>query len=151
MEDAYPNAYTEIYEIVSHMPVHYIKKLPEELFNLLKEKRNQNYEYHINIDKTLNEQEMLMETKAILSNLYRDFWSSPEKKEEILQKEKIERAMYQDELREKYNPDNLFKNRPIVQGNGKIEEAQTSMIQYKKPNFIMIVYYKICNLLKIQK
>lgn len=109
MENVY-DAYTEIYEILNYMPINYIRKLPKELLNLFEQKRNKEYKYCINTEKKISEQEMLTETKAILANLYRDFWATPEKKEIILQKEKNERDLYQNELRKKYNIDNIFKN-----------------------------------------
>ena len=110
MENVYYNAYTEIYEILSYMPINYIKKLPIELLNLFEQNRNKEYKYCIDIEKKINEQEMLIETKSILAVLYRDYWATPEKKEIILQNEKNERDLYQNELRRKYNPDNIFKN-----------------------------------------
>ena len=110
MENVYYNAYTEIYEILSYMPINYIKKLPIELLNLFEQNRNKEYKYCIDIEKKINEQEMLIETKSILAVLYRDYWATPEKKEIILQNEKNERDLYQNELRQKYNPDNIFKN-----------------------------------------
>jgi len=110
MENVYYDAYTEIYEILSYMPINYIRKLPKELLILFEQKRNKDYKYCVDTEKKINEQEMLIETKSILAILYRDFWSTQEKKEIILQKEKIERDLYQNELRQKYNPDNIFKN-----------------------------------------
>ena len=110
MENVYYKAYTEIYEILNYMPISYIRKLPIELLNLFEQNRNKEYKYCVNIDKKLNEQEMLTETKSILTVLYRDYWATPEKKATIIQKERIERELYQNELRQKYNPDDIFKN-----------------------------------------
>ena len=149
MENVYYNAYTEVYEILSYMPIKYIKKIPKELLNLFEQKRNKNYNYRVNIDKKICEQEMLIETKSILSNLSRDFWSTPEKKEIILQKEKIERDIYQKELREKYNPDNIFKRNNESQSILKDEVSKdevfsnnTAMIDYKE-SFITKILNKI--------
>ena len=40
MENVYYDAYTEIYEILSYMPINYIRKLPKELLSLFEQKRN---------------------------------------------------------------------------------------------------------------
>ena len=146
MENVYYNSYTEIYEILSYMPINYIKKLPKELLNLFDEKRNKDYKYRINTDKNINEQEMSIETKSILSNLYRDFWSSPEKKDEILQKEKIERDEYEKELREKYNPDNLFKNRH--QTIDEKAQAEILPVPLEKVSVIQKIFSYIKSLFK---
>lgn len=147
MENNYYNAYTEIYEILSYMPISYIKKLPKELLNLFEQKRNKNYKYRINTDKKINEQEMLIETKSILAVLYKDFWSTPEKKEMILQKEKAERDSYQNKLREKYNPNNIFKNnsqsKKIQQddvSNNKVFSSNVAMSKYKESIFKKIIH-----------
>lgn len=146
MENVYYDAYTEIYEILSYMPINYIRKLPKELLSLFEQKRNKDYKYCINTEKKINEQEMLIETKSILAILYRDFWSTPEKKEIILQKEKIERDSYQNELREKYNPDTIFKNssksKYITQdndSNDKVFNNNVAMVEYKESIFKKII------------
>lgn len=139
MENIYYDAYTEIYEILSYMPINYIKKIPNELLTLFEQKRNKDYKYRVNTDKKINEQEMLIETKSILAILYRDFWSTPEKKEIILQKEKIERNIYQKELVEKYNVDNIFKkenqSKHIIQADVSKDDVFSNnieMVGYKE-------------------
>ncbi len=138
MENVY-DAYTEIYEILNYMPINYIRKLPKELLNLFEQKRNKEYKYCINTEKKISEQEMLTETKAILANLYRDFWATPEKKEIILQKEKNERDLYQNELRQKYNVDNIFKNNSqskyIMQNDDSKDKTfsnNVAVVEYKE-------------------
>lgn len=145
MENVY-DAYTEIYEILNYMPINYIRKLPKELLNLFEQKRNKEYKYCINTEKKISEQEMLTETKAILANLYRDFWATPEKKEIILQKEKNERDLYQNELRKKYNIDNIFKNNSqskyIMQNDDSKDKTfsnNVAVVEYKESIFKKII------------
>lgn len=146
MENVYYKAYTEIYEILNYMPISYIRKLPIELLNLFEQNRNKEYKYCVNIDKKLNEQEMLTETKSILTVLYRDYWATPEKKATIIQKEKIERELYQNELRQKYNPDDIFKNnnKPknvIIDDDSKdnVFSNNTTIVEYKESIFRKII------------
>lgn len=146
MENVYYKAYTEIYEILNYMPISYIRKLPIELLNLFEQNRNKEYKYCVNIDKKLNEQEMLTETKSILTVLYRDYWATPEKKATIIQKERIERELYQNELRQKYNPDDIFKNnnKPknvIIDDDSKdnVFSNNTTIVEYKESIFRKII------------
>ena len=156
MENVYYNAYTEVYEILSYMPINYIKKLPIELLNLFEQKRNKDYKYCVNIKKKINEQDMLDETRSILAVLYRDFWSTPKKKEKILQKEKIERDVYQNELRKKYNPDNIFQNnsqliKRKIQDNSpdsKVFNNNVAMVEYKE-SILKKIMDKIKNILHL--
>lgn len=146
MENVYSNAYTEIYEILGYMPINYIKKIPNELLILFEQKRNKEYIYCVNTEKKISEQDMLVETKSILEILYRDFWATPEKKETILEKEKLERDLYQIELRKKYNPDNIFPNNNQLKQktsdnshNIKSIDSNLSLIEYKESIFKKII------------
>lgn len=147
MTNVYYDAYTEIYEILSYMPISYIVKLPKELLNLFEQKRNKDYIYHVNPNKKITEQEMLIETKAILANLYRDFWATPKIKEMILQQDKTKRWEYQEKLREENNPDNIFKNKKqVIQEdtvNEKVSNNSVAMVEYKES-----IFKKIINIFK---
>lgn len=155
MENVYYNAYTEIYEILSYMPINYIKKLPKELLSLFEQKRNKDYKYCIDTNKKISEQEMLIETKSILAILYRDFWSTPEKKETILRKEKIERDLYQNELRKKYNIDNIFQNNNHLKcniedniSNSKVFINNMAIAEYKE-SILKKMMNKIKNIFRL--
>ena len=50
-------------------------------------------------------------TKAILANIFRDYWATPYQKERIEAKEKYDLEKIEQEKREKYSTDNIFKNR----------------------------------------
>ena len=111
MEEVYENAFSEVYEILAHLPISYVSKLPKKFLEFIEQNRNKEYVYHADMNKSLSEQNVSIETKAILSNLYRDFWTSKEEREEILEREAKEREKYQKEIEEKYSYDNLFKGR----------------------------------------
>lgn len=156
MENVYYNAYTEIYEILSYMPIDYIKKLPKELLLLFEQKRNKEYKYCVNTEKRLNEQEMLIETKSILAVLYRDYWATSEKKEIILQKEKSERDLYQNELKQKYNINEAFQNhsqlKHRIQGdlnNSKVDSNNVAMVEHKK-SFLEKIIKNIKNIFRLK-
>jgi len=50
-------------------------------------------------------------TKAVLANIFRDYWATPYQKERIEAKEKYDLEKLQQEKRKQYNPDDLFKNK----------------------------------------
>lgn len=49
---------------------------------------DKNCEFKVDINKSFEEQEILDETKAILANIFRDYWATPYQKERIEAKEK---------------------------------------------------------------
>ena len=96
---------------------------------------------NINLKNIISE-----DAKTILSLIYRDYLVSDEERIALLNEEKIKRINYEQLLREKYNSDNLFKNRPKVTEDSSIEKL--SMIEYKEKNFIQKIFDKIINLFK---
>ena len=99
--------------------------------------------HKVNIDytKSINEQELLQETRVVLSLIYRDYICSPEKRNTLIQVDKEELARIENELREKYNPDNLFKNRKRTEDMNSPEE--NAIIEVKKENIFKRILNKI--------
>lgn len=133
--DNYPKAYKEVLVILEHVPEEDVKKIPDKMINMFNIKQDTNYIYELDENMPFEEQKMLTETKAILANLYRDYWATPEEREQIIAKENYERVKEEEEKREKYNPDDLFKNRRIERSES-VEEPQNNLpIELKKENF----------------
>lgn len=91
MEDNYPKAYKEVIEILNYMPQASINKIPQTMIDVFNTKMDVNYDFKVNINKSFEEQELLDETKAILANIFRDYWATPYQKERIEAKERIDR------------------------------------------------------------
>ena len=143
MEDKYPKAYKQVIEILKYVPQESVDKIPQEMIKIFKANMDDKYDFRIDINKTFEEQDLLEETKAILANIFRDYWATPEQKERILEKEKNDREIEENIKREKYNPDNLFeKKQNVIQQN---EEIQNNLpVELKKEKF----YKKIINFMK---
>lgn len=132
--------YSEVYQVLNLLGNEYIDKLPNSLFNLLKEKRNVNYNPQYTEDIPLNKQNIKKESIAIIALIHLNYWCEDEKeKYELKQILKNNENKYQQELRNKYNPEDIFKkNNPE-----NIVENQTSIIEYKEP-----LYKKFINKIK---
>lgn len=137
--------YSEVYQVLNLLGNDYIDKLPTSLINMLREKREVNYNPEYTDDIPLNEQNIKKETMSIIALLYLNYWCEDEnEKLEVKQILKSNEDNYQLELRERYNPDNIFKN--YKQKSKKVEaniDDETSMIPYKKS-----IFRKIINKLK---
>lgn len=133
MEDNYPKAYKEVIEIINHMPQSSIDKIPQTMIDVFKAKMDVNYEFEVDINKNFEEQELLDETKAILANIFRDYWATPYQKERIEAKERIDRENIEREKREKYNTNDLFINKKEI--NFKQKEDKKDLAIYKENKF----------------
>lgn len=89
MEDKYPKAYKQVIEILKYVPQESVDKIPQEMIKTFKINMDDKYDFKIDISKSFEEQDILEETKAILANIFRDYWATPEQKERILEKEKM--------------------------------------------------------------
>lgn len=149
MNDNIRKAYSEINEILSLMDNEFIDKLPKRFIEFIKKERDINYEPNINPNVPLEEQQLLEDTINILAMLKLDYWCETEaEKQELLQILSENEEKYQQELRDKYNPDNLFKKKNIEIDTKKESIALTV---YKEKNFILKLFEKIVNMFKKQK
>lgn len=128
--------YSEVYQVLNLLGNEYIDKLPKSLLNMLKEKRDINYNPQYIEDIPLNKQNIKKETLAIIALLHLNYWCENEKEKlELKQVLKNNEDSYQQEIRNKYNPENMF----IKNKQEKIVEDQVSLIEYKEPLFIKFI------------
>lgn len=120
MKENFQKAYREVFEILKYMPEEDVKKIPNEIILTFKAKMDKNYKFELDVRKELEEQNLLEETKDILANLARDYWTTPEQKQQIIAMENEERRIIEEDKRKKYNPDNVFENKD----NSSIEQAK---------------------------
>lgn len=71
--------YSELYQILNFLGNEYIDKLPKSLFNMLKEKRDTNYNPQYTDNMPLCKQSIKEETIAIMVLLHLNYWCENEK------------------------------------------------------------------------
>ena len=59
-------AYSEVYNIINHFEKELYDKIPQSFINAIEKNRDLNYKVNIDYTKTINEQELLRETRVIL-------------------------------------------------------------------------------------
>ena len=97
----------------------------------------------------MNEQDIKPETRGLISLVYQDYICSENEKKDYILKCKNYEIKKEEELREKYNPDNVFKNRKKLQNTMDNEVVkENAIIEYKEKNFIQKVFDKIKQLFK---
>lgn len=142
----YSEAITEVLDILDHTKKEDIDKIPSKFMDFLKANASKNYKPELDHTKKIKDMQLKRKTKVILAIIYKKFWCNYEQQEKfnkILKENDLKREK---EIREKYNPDNLFKER--VQ---KIEDSDNSisMIKYKD-SFLVNFIRKIKNIFKIK-
>ena len=128
----YAMAYTEVIEILKYVPDEDVQKIPEEKLEFYKTNMDNEYTYKLDMTKEFEEQEMSNITKAILANIFRDYWATPYQKEKIEVKEKYDLEKLEEEKRERYNPDNIFNNKK----EETVIENTNLPVEIKKETFL---------------
>ena len=138
----FAEASAEINEILGYLPTEYVEKIPAKLREFFNKVKKADYVSKIDPYKQLDEQELKPKTKTLLTVIYRNYWCNEEERAE-LDKILIENDKnYEEELRERYNPDNIFKKKEIVEE--KVETIQENLPMVVKQN----LFSKIWNFIK---
>lgn len=147
MKEEYREAFSEVEQILKLMPTNLSNRIPMKFKNIISLEKSKTYIPQIS--EPFEECELKEETKIILAVIYRDFLCSKEEREELLERDKNKLLKFEEELREKYNPDNLFKNKNNSSENIQDNiSTETSMVKYKEKNFLQKLFDKIRNLFR---
>lgn len=144
MENNLYKAYAEVDKILSFMGFRYVEKVPQKMREMFKNEKLQGYEPNIDKNIPLEEQKLERKTLAILAMLNLNYWcENEEKKQELIRAYSNNDKKRNEEIRKKYNPDNIFKNNNKEREIEKITEEITAIVEYKKENFIQKLLNKI--------
>ena len=149
MEDSLSKAYAEVLLILSYMEQKYIDMIPKKLLELFNEEKDKNYQPNINPNISLAEQNLQRKTLALLAMLNLNYWCKDEnERKELLKMYSENDKKIEAEMRERYNPDNLFKKREKVEQNNDIKQEKTELIEYKEKNIFRKILDRIMQFLK---
>ena len=108
MKTSINQAFCEVYDVINHMSKEMQEKIPKSFINLIKDNRDLDFKFYIDYSIDIKEQ-LLEETKVILSLIYRDYLCDKEKREKLLARDSEEIRREETILQEKYKID--FENR----------------------------------------
>ena len=124
-------AYKEIYEILKIFPKELVDRIPKYKLDYIKQNMD---EYNIT-KETFDGKTMLDETAAILAILFRDYWATEKQKIKIINYHNTQREKMANEIKEKYDPENVFKRRNIEQEKAKKTKEALAVVEYKESIF----------------
>lgn len=147
MDIKYQNALSEVEEILKNTDEELLKKVPSSIKQFIKENRNEEYNVQIDSTKSLEEQNILPETQAILALIYRSYWATPEEKEEFAKQDAVELEKEHQKRNEAYSND-IFENRKSKpkELNSQEEKVITDLVDVKEERWYQKVWNKLCRL-----
>ena len=147
----YKKAYVELYYIISLLSKEEQSKIPPEFINYINDNKDQNYSFYPDLSKELLEQEYMIETKALLVNLY-ETYLAPESEKEFWEKyDKVCSSTLEEEKRKDFQQKNTLETFQETDNEEvKINSIETNILEYKESFFSKIKNF-IKNLLKTGK
>ncbi len=112
MDEKYKKSLSEVYEILKLMPESILNKIPQKLKDIIRNERDR--EYKIIVKEPLNIENFQYETIVLLGMIYRDFLCNDNEKIILQQKETELANQYDEEIKKRYNIDDVFNSRKTI-------------------------------------
>ena len=135
----YSNSLYQINEILKYMEPNLKARIPKKFISYFENNKSQEYNWNIDKSLPLEKQDLLPTTKEILAVLYKDFICDDVERVKLEKTLSNNEIKYQEELREKYNPDNIFKDRQKTTEYVETQEENTEIATYKESFFSKII------------
>lgn len=146
LSEKYKNAFTETNIILKHLNKNDYNKIPKDVIVAIENNQNENYMFKLNSDLDLSKHELLPETRALLFNIFRDYFTTDSQKERMKKHQQKERERINEIKQEKY-PSNIFSNKQIVEDNGASQKENCSLVCQKRASVISKIIDKIKRIL----
>lgn len=137
-------ALAEVNEILNYVEDKYILKIPTDILEIIKTYKSEQNLFKYDITKPLYEQNIHRETFEILSYINYNFWLNDEDKNAYKKIYYDNFIKVENEKREKYNPDNIFK----VKVKKNIEEENLPVLIKDNTNFFTKLIKKLIAIIK---
>mgnify|MGYP004519708371 CR=1 FL=1 len=142
MQDSTKKAFSEVYDIINHMEENMKNKIPTKFIDFLKDNRDYNYDVKIDYSQSIVNQNLIHETKVLLSLIYRDYICDKQKRENLIKQDNKILNEQEENLRKKYEID--FGKIKDNRKNKKVEVETVALTVVKEQKW----YEKIIEILK---
>lgn len=122
-------AYAEIYSFINLLPEKEKNKIPYNLIEFFYNKKDKEEIRELSLDIPIEEQNLKDETWNLIALLYLKYLCEDKNEKKELEKIYAENdKKYMEEIKEKYDPENIFKERD------KIRNKEKDMVKAKQKN-----------------
>lgn len=151
MNKQYKEAFVEVIEVLNHSSHTVLEKIPQKLINLFNINKSETYVANIDFSNANWEETLMPTTQAILALLYRDFLTSNEEREKLINKEK-EAKLYAETLGiNQVDASNLFDNNTSINTSENIEISNNcELVEFIEIPWYKRIYYKLLAILNIK-
>lgn len=138
MIDNFNIMFNEVYSVLNLLGREYIYKLPNNVYEFIKNERVPNYEFNINMERDVISQ-ISKDTLAFISYLNLKYWATLEEQRELIKIYK-ENDIKKEKSKLKFNPITILNNNTKeIESKALIKEEQN---WYKKLKNIILNFFK---------
>lgn len=138
MIDNFNIMFNEVYSVLNLLGREYIYKLPNNVYEFIKNERVPNYEFNINMERDVISQ-ISKDALAFISYLNLKYWATLEEQRELIKIYK-ENDIKKEKSKLKFNPRTILNNNTKeIESKALIKEEQN---WYKKLKNIILSFFK---------
>ncbi len=127
----------EVECVLNKMDQQNMEKIPKEFWEFMSNNKDINYNFQYDDSKSITENNLHIDTIALLTYINMNFLLEGKSKEEMLSILKEDEIISEEQKRKLYNPDNIFKNR--IDKHIEQTGENIKMIEYKESIFNKII------------
>lgn len=135
----YSNSLYQINEILKYITPNLKARIPKRIISYFETNNSKDFNWQIDKTVPLEKQDLLPTTKEILTVLYKDYMCDDIERAKLDKTLNENEIKYQNELREKYNPNNIFKDRQKATETAEKIEENIEIVAYKESFFSRII------------
>ena len=126
-----------------------LNKIPSKFIKFLNDSSSKNYECDFDYTKPLKELNISEEARGIIAMICLNYWCiTDEQKEKFKSHLTKNELKFQKEMRRKYNPDNLFKNKVEKNVVDTVKIEYKELIEYKEQKWHHKILDKLLNIFR---
>lgn len=119
----YEKCLVEVDEVLNHLSKEELNKIPEDILKSIKKHKDKEYIWKYDESKQLEEQKFDRNTIVILSYINMEYLLSKEQKDLMEKIHELNEQNFTNEIQEKYDSKDLFKNKNKTNINVENENA----------------------------
>lgn len=141
-----PDTYSEVYEILSYTNKELVMKIPIEILEKIKNKRNPHYISKIDKKDILNRKNISKQTLSVIAYLQFKYWMTNSERERIRKLSYDFKLIEEEAKKEKYSSDNIFNHKKNdIPSQTKVE---TDLLIIEKEKWYNIIFKNIKKIFK---
>ena len=144
------SVYSEVYSVLNLLDENDLRRIPEDILFFIKANMSEDVDY-MDKNQSLDEIKITREAEDMLALLTYHYLCDDTEKVEVNKIMEENEKKHQEELKEKYNPDNVFNNLKSSEEQSNSSTIETSEIIVTKESFISKIINKLKGFIKKNK